>query len=96
VNYRELPEAERRELRSEEVGGIPAGQLTAAINANPQLRIELLVHRPANADGTGSVFLVANYPGPDEGLIMLSIPDQLWAMLGRRRRIVARLAIEEE
>jgi len=69
-------------------------EITAAINANPSLRIELELMRPPTADHT-KAYLVCATGLPSEAIV-LSIPDHLWAQLGRRGRIVAQLSIEDE
>ena len=81
----------------ETVGGIDPEQLVAAINANPQLRIELQLIRPPGSED-GKAYFAADGPGPWEpgGIVVLSIPDGMWAMLGRRGTVVARLSIEDD
>jgi hypothetical protein len=72
-------------------------EITAAINANPDLRIELDLIRPVPEDG-GKAYFYADSPPPwdPRETVVLSIPEQLWAQLGRRGRIVAQLSIEDD
>jgi hypothetical protein len=78
---------------------ITAGRLaTAAINSNPELRIELDLIRPPAAEGAKAYFYAGTDPDTWDpaGTVVLSVPDRLWAMLGRRGRVVARLSIEDD
>ena len=77
--------------------GVDPVQLAAALNANPQLTIELHMIRPPGVDG-GKAYFYADAPGPwsPDDSVVLSIPEKLWAMLGRRADITARLTIEKD
>jgi hypothetical protein len=84
---------------SEEIstGHLTGDMITAAINTNPMLRIGLdMIREPGSADG--KAYFYAEVPGalPPGDTVVLSIPDSLWAMLGRRGKVIARLSIEDE
>ena len=76
---------------------IKARLLQAAVNSNPSLRIPLTLVQPPKPDSARAYF-GTDMPGfGGEGArVLISIPDELWAMLGRRRDLIARLTLPDD